>query len=150
MLFWQQILIIIFGILTLIFFIKSAREIKNKKNVYGLTPHLFFLGSFVWGDMIVLGPFWIIVSLISILLNNWYLFWLFVTVFWIIRSLGEVIYWLNEQFSGKNRNPPHTLKLYNMFQGDSIWFIYQLFWQCIFIFSIILSMYFGIRWLESI
>lgn len=150
MLFWQQILIGIFGISSFAFLIKSLWEIKNKKNVYGLTPYLFFLGAFVWGDMLILGPFWIIVTLISIFLNNFYLFLFFVSVFWIIRSLGETIYWLNEQFAGKNRNPPHTLNFHKFINSDAIWFIYQVFWQCVFVFSLVLSIYFCFRWLESL
>lgn len=150
MLFWQQVFVGMFGITSFAFFIKSFRETKNKKNVYGLTPHLFFFGAFVWGDMIVLGPFWIIVSLISIFLNNWYLLLLFISVFWIIRSFGEIIYWLNEQFAGKNRNPPFTLNFHKFINSEAIWFIYQVFWQCVFVFSLVLSIYFCKMWLESL
>lgn len=148
MLLWQTIIIFLFALISFIFLLRSFREIKN--NIYGLTPYLFFLGSFVWGDMIVLGPFWITVSVISLLLNNWYLFLLLISIFWIIRSLGEAIYWLNEQFAGKNRNPPHTLKFHKLINGDAIWFIYQLFWQCVFVFSLIISIYLSKLWLGSI
>lgn len=150
MLFWQQVFVLMLGITSFIFFIKSIRQTKNKKNVYGLTPHLFFLGAFVWGDMIILGPFWIIVTLISVFLNNWYLFLFFVSVFWIIRSFGEIVYWLNEQFAGKNRNPPHTLNFSKFINSEAIWFIYQLFWECVFVFSLVLSIYFCKMWLESL
>lgn len=150
MVFWQQALVAAFGISSILFFIKSLRQIKNKKNVYGVTTYLFFLGAFVWGDMVILGPFWIIVSLVSLILNNWYLFLLFVSVFWVIRSLGEMIYWLNEQFAGQKRNLPHTIKYYKFINSDAIWFINQLYWQCVFVFSIILSIYFCKLWLEGL
>lgn len=148
--FWQEIIISFFGINGLLFFLKSFHQVKNKKNVYGLTPYLFFLGAFVWGDVTVLGPFWIIASLVSLFLKNWYLFLLIVSLFWTIRSMGETIYWLNEQFAGKNRNPPHTLNFHKFFGGEAVWFIYQLFWQCILVFSILLSMYFAKIWLISV
>ncbi len=147
---FQQIIILTIGFLGLIFFLTSLLQIKNRKNVYGLTPFLFFLGGFVWGDMFILGPFWLIVSLMSLILNNFNLFLLIVSLFWLVRSFGEIIYWINEQFAGKNRNPPHTLKFHKIFQGDSIWFIYQLFWQCCLIFSIIFSLYFGVKLFGSI
>lgn len=150
MLFWEYIIIGIFGLLSLIFFIKSLREIRNKKNAYGLTPYLFFLGSFVWGDMIILGPFWILVSIVSTILNNFNLFLLFTSIFWTIRSLGEVIYWLNEQFAEKKHNPPHTLSFYFIIKSDAIWFIYQVFWQCVFVFSLILSIYLCKIWLQNV
>lgn len=147
---WQQVLIAIFGISSVLFFIKSLRETRNKKNVYGLTTYLFFLGAFVWGDMVVLGPFWIIVALISLNQNSWYLFLLFLSIFWTIRSLGETIYWLNEQFAGTKRNPAHMVKFYKFIKSDAIWFMNQLYWQCVFVFSLILSIYFCKMWLESL
>jgi len=150
MLFWQQVLIAIFGISSVVFFIQSLIETRKKKNVYGVTTYLFFLGAFVWGDMIVLGPFWIIVALISLILNNWYLFLLFLSVFWTIRSLGEMIYWLSEQFAGTKRNPAHIVKLYRFIKSDAIWFMNQLYWQCVFVFSLILSIFFCKMWLESL
>jgi hypothetical protein len=137
---WQIILITIFVIFNSLVFLKGFYEIK-RRNPYGLTKYLFFIGAFVWGDLLILGPFWIIVSLISIFLNNWTLFLLFCSLFWVIRSLGETIYWLNEQFAYTKRNPPPTLSFHKLVQGDAIWFIYQLFWQAVFVFATITSIY---------
>lgn len=150
MLFWQQIFLVIFAVFNVLIYIKGLYEIVRKRNPFGLTKYLVFVGAFVWGDVFVVAPFWIIVSSVSLLLNNWNLFLLFVSLFWVIRSLGEMVYWLNEQFAGKTRNPPHTLNFYKIFQNDSIWFIYQVIWQCVFVFSIVLSLYFSKVWLESI
>jgi hypothetical protein len=147
--FLQQTLISIIGITALVFFLFEVLRLKKNKSIYGLTNYLFFLGVFVWGDLIILGPFWILTSLISLYFNNWYLFLLIVSVFWSIRSFGEVVYWLNEQFAPKNRNNPDTLRLYKFVKNDSVWFIYQLFWQCIFVVSIIFSIYFSKLWLFS-
>jgi hypothetical protein len=137
---WQIILITIFVIFNSLVFLKGFYEIK-RRNPYGLTKYLFFIGAFVWGDLLILGPFWVIVSLISIFLNNWTLFLLFISLFWVIRSLGETIYWLNEQFAYTKRNPPPTLSFHKLVQGDAIWFIYQLFWQAVFVFATITSIY---------
>lgn len=141
--YWQNLIVWFFGISGLITFLFEILRLKNKKSVYTLTDYLFFLGAFVWGDIIILGPFWIIVSLVSIYLNSWNLFLTLVSLFWSIRSFGEIVYWLNEQFGGKNRNPPHTLKLYKYIKNDAVWFLNQLFWECIFVFSILLSLYFS-------
>ena len=146
---WQQVLVYFYLLSSFAFFIKSLHETKNKKRAYGLTPYLFFLGAFVWGDVLVLGPFWIASTIFVLLLNDWYLFLLIISIFWAIRSLGETIYWLNEQFAGKNRNPPHTLNFHKLIEGDAIWFVYQLFWQCVFVFSVIASIYIANLWLGS-
>lgn len=95
----------------------------------------------MWGDLLVIGPFWFLVSIISVLMNNWILFLLFISLFWVIRSLGEMVYWLNEQFAYTKRNPPPTLSFHKLVQGDAIWFIYQLFWQAVFVFSAVITIY---------
>ncbi len=146
---WQQIAVIIYGILNLWVFAKSFYEIKNRKNTFGLAGHFGFLGIFVRGDAVILGSFWVIVSCTILLLQDWYLFLLTLSLFWVVRSAGEVIYWLNEQFAAKFRNPPQTLKFYKFFNGESVWFIYQLFWQCVLVVSLIASIYLAALWLYS-
>jgi hypothetical protein len=147
---WQQTIVILLAFINIIFFFKAYYEITRNKNAFGLTHHLFFLGSYVWGDMIVLGPFWILASGISLILSDWYLFLLIISVFWVARSLGETIYWIAEQFSAKNRNAPQTLRFYKLFKSDAVWFVYQLINQCILVASIIFSIYFAKLWLAGI
>ena len=148
---WQEAAVFLYGLLNLFLFIKGYYESKYKKNAYGLTPHLLFLGIIAWGDAVVFGPFWIISSAISILLRDWYLFLLIVSVFWVVRSLGETIYWFNQQFSSKayRWNKPEKLILNSVFHNDSIWYIYQIIWQCITVVSTILSIYLTRLWLIS-
>lgn len=146
---WQQVAITIYIVLSLIALIKGFHEVKTKKNPFGLAGYLFFLGIFVWGDAIIFGLFWTITSLIALLLKDWYLFLLTVSLFWAVRSAGEIIYWLNEQFTDRHRNPPHNLRFYSFFNSEAIWFVYQIFWQCILIISLILSIYLVSLWLNS-
>lgn len=146
---WEQISVVLYGILNILVLIKGIHEVKDKRNVYGLAGQNSFLGIFVWGDAIVFGPFWILTSALVLFLQDWYLFLLVFSIFWSVRSFGEVIYWLNEQFAGKNRNPPHTLKFYKFFNNDSIWFIYQIYWQCILVVSLIASIYLSALWLNT-
>ena len=117
--------------------------LKNcaKKNPYGLTKPYNLIGSFVWVDAVVFGLFWTIVSLISAVLSNWLLFLITVSVFWLIRSIGEAIYWFNQQFSTRDRNPYHTLWASKIFPGDSVWVAMQIFWQCVTVVTSISSLY---------
>ena len=147
---WQQALIILYGCIHLACFVKGYFEITRKKNAFGTTAYLEWLGIFVWGDIFILGPFWILICLLTLLLNDWYLFLLFLSLFWTVRSFGEVIYWFNEQFAAKNRNLPSQLKMYKVFQNDAVWFVYQLFWQCVLIVSVIASLYLAKLWLETL
>lgn len=142
---FQNYLIITAGIGGLITSFLGFFHTINRKNPFGLTHWLAPFGSFVWGDAGILGIFWFLVSLLSFLTKNWYLFLTFISAFWFIRSIGETIYWLNEQFAHRHRNPPHTLIGYKIYKNDSIWFVYQTFWQCISVVSLISLFHFATK-----
>ncbi len=144
----QQTIVLIYGLINFLIFLKGFYETKYKRNAYGLIRSLAILGMFVWGDAVVFGLFWTVSSIITLYLKDWYLFLLIVSVFWVVRSLGETIYWFNQQFSKINRNPPEKLLGYSIFQNDSIWFAYQIVWQCITVVSILFTIYFAYMWLQ--
>lgn len=147
---WQQTFILLYALFNLFIFLKGLYESKYKKNAYGLTRPLLFIGVFVWGDAVVFGLFWLLSSVFALLLNDWYLFLLVVSIFWVVRSLGETIYWFNQQFSTIKRNPIKNLPMNSVFHNDSVLFIHQIIWQCVTVSSIILSIYFSWLWLQSL
>lgn len=146
---WQKLFIILWGIISLVMLIRGFRECKDKKNAFNLTPLLNIFGAFVWGDAVIFGIFWTLVSTVTLILNDWILFLLITSVFWVIRSFGETIYWLNQQFSPVKRNPPENFWFYKYFHNDSVWFVHQIYWQCITVISIIFTIYFAHLWLTS-
>lgn len=119
----------------------------SKKNAFGLTRWGLPLGIFVWGDAAVLGPFWMLCAAGALILQDWALFWLVVSLFWVVRSLGEVMYWMAEQFSTKQRNPPETLLFHTVFHDDSIWFAHQVFWQCALVLSTVATIASAAIWI---
>jgi hypothetical protein len=143
-----QKIVLIYGLINLLVFLKGFYETKYRKNAYGVTRPLYILGMFVWGDAVIFGLFWAFSSLIALYLKDWYLFLLIVSVFWVVRSLGETIYWFNQQFSKINRNPPEKLPCYSIFQNDSIWFAHQIGWQCVTVAALIFTIYFAHLWLS--
>ncbi len=147
---WQKLIIVIWGVSSFILFVKGFKESKDNKNSYGITPYLLPWGVFVWGDAVVFGLFWTLVSFAVLFLKDWILFLLIISVFWVIRSLGETIYWFNQQYSNINRNPPEKFWFYKYFHNDSVWFIHQIAWQCITVASIIFTIYFAHSWLNSL
>ena len=112
-----------------------------KNNPYGLTPIYNLIGAFVWVDAVIFGAFWFITSLVTLYLQSWILFLLALSIFWLVRALGETIYWFNQQFSHRNRNPYHTLWFSKIFPGDSSWVAIQIFWQCIAVATSISTIY---------
>lgn len=147
---WQKNILIGYGLLSLFLLMKGIYESMRKKKPYGETPFFFWMGIFVWGDAVVFSLFWFLTSTVSYLLDDWILFLLIVSVFWVVRSFGETLYWINQQFSDVKRNPPEKLRGYRFFGNDSIWFIYQIVWQCITVISLIATIYFANLWLMNI
>lgn len=146
----QEILLLLYGCVSLLAAVAGYVNAVRKRNVFGLTPHLIPLGIFVWGDAVLLGTFGVIASLVLYNLHNW---WLAVTawaVFWVVRSHGETVYWLNQQFSPLERNPPSSLPGYRFFPNDSLWFIYQLVWQCATVAAALCALYASQLWLKTL
>jgi len=126
--------------------LKQSKALNTNRE----TPWLFWMGAFVWADAVVLGIFWLLVIGLVLLLGDWLLFVLIYSVFWVVRSFGEAIYWLNEQFASKHRNPPHKFWIYKFFLNESVWFVLQVYWQCLLVLSIISSVYLFSLWLPTV
>lgn len=144
-----QTFLLFFIVLNLFVMVKAFIQCYIHKNAFGLTYYLNILGIFAWGDAIIFAPFWALVSAVALTLQDWTLFLLIFSLFWLVRSLGETIYWFNQQFSTLNRNPPEKLPGFKFFHNDSIWYIYQIFWQCVTVVSAVFSLYFSKLWLAS-
>ena len=117
----------------------------HKKNPYGLSRYFLPLGAFVWVDTVVFGLFFTLVSVYCLIINQTVLFFLIYSVFWLVRSTGEQIYWFLEQFTTQHRNPPHTLWPKKWFKGEESWIVMQVTWQCVTVVTLITSL-----WLFSI
>lgn len=153
--FYQRIFLIIYAIFNFSIFLWGVYQCRIKANSYGITWLLFPIGIFVWGDAVVFGLFWAGTSLISLILKDWILFLLIISVFWLVRSIGETIYWFNQQFTTVNRYPPKQLVGHQIFRGklleehDAIWFVYQISHQCLTVLTIITTIYLSHLWLNS-
>jgi len=124
-------------------------QCMKKKNAFGETWFLYPLGIYVWGDATVFGIFWAAAAIVSILLGDLILFFLIISLFWLVRSVGETIYWFNQQFSPIIRMDPKQRFTNKIFHNDSIWFIFQIANQCLTVITIITSLYLAKVWLTS-
>ena len=137
----QTLFVAGFGAFSFSGFYLGLKNCVKKKNPYGLTRKYNVIGSFVWADAVVFGAFWVIMSIISLVFSSWILFLITQSIFWLIRSIGETIYWFNQQFAMKNRNPAHTLFISKIFPGDSVWVAMQIFWQCVAVLTSVSTLY---------
>lgn len=144
---WQAYFLVSFAALSAALSAKGFYESHKKKNAFG-TVHTFAIGAYVWGDAVVFGAFWSIVSFVCLILQDWILFWLTLSLFWVVRSAGETIYWLNEQHAGKKRVNIKEKWLYKYFHNDSVLFIYQITQQCIMVIALVASIYFASKWIR--
>lgn len=148
---WQTAIVGVFAFLATVCFVLGLRESRDRHNAYGLTNIFLPLGVIAWGDAVMFGPFWLSLAAGTFFLQDWLLFVLAYCVFWVVRSTGETMYWFNQQFSHKvyEWNKPGNLHLHSVFRNDSIWFGYQVMWQCITVLSILASIYVGHLWLST-
>lgn len=140
-------LMAMFGVFSFLVCVRGLNEVTKKGRTFSNTRLLFWMGIFVWGDAVIIGLFWTLVSFVCILLNDSLLFALIVSVFWVVRSHGETIYWLNQQYAPMVRNHPKDMVGFHLFKDDSIWFIYQIAWQSIMVVSIIMTIFLVDKWL---
>ena len=127
--------------------LKAIYLVKNENKAFTETPWLLPWGAFVWGDAVVFGLFWFLISTASLLLKDWLLFWLVYSLFWVMRSLGETIYWLNQQFAVEKRDAPEKYWIYKIFKNESVWFVMQISWQCATVVSLVAAIYLASLWL---
>lgn len=136
-----------FILLNVFIFLYALWQCAFRNNPFGRC-HLAILGSFVWGDAVIFSLFWVGLSGLTYFFVRNINFFIFSTaVFFAVRGFGEVVYWLNQQFSKINRNPPENFLIERIFPGESVWFAYQIFWQVVIVVSVIFAVYFGFRWL---
>lgn len=129
-------------------FLLGLRQTYYKKNPYGLSFWLNPLGAFVWGDAVIFGIFNMLIVFVAIILKDFILFLLLTSVFWVVRSIGEQMYWFHEQFATNHRNLEHTLRLSKFFPRNSVWIAMQIYWQCVSVVAIVSSVYLFFRWLK--
>lgn len=135
----HQFVLLLLLLYSLMGLIISWYQTQVKQNFFGLCHFLNPLGAFVWTDGIILGLFWVGLSLMLLFLNNPMYSLLTYSLFWTVRSSGEIIYWLLEQFATTKRNPPATLLPYLLFPNESVWIVMQLGWQCTLLLSLLVD-----------
>ena len=148
---WQIGIISLWGLFALTGFLQSLRACMSQKKSFSAVPVVFYaFGAFVNADLVIFGAFWTLISLISLILRDFILFLLIISIFWLIRSIGETMYWFLQQFSPRKGNNPEKFWFHRIFKDDSVWFVLQIYWQCITVITIITSLYLGKIWLQNI
>ena len=145
-----QILVALYALLNFTTFIYSLHKVKNKKGAFERVPQpLIVTGSFVWADHVVFGLFWTLASLLVLYFQDFLLMLLIISVFWLVRSVGESMYWFLQQFSQINRNPPESFRIHKIFHNSSVWFVHQIYWQALTVTTIITTLALAALWVKE-
>lgn len=88
---------------SLITFFSYLRSKSNQ--FYSDTFLLLPFGVFVWGDGLILGPFWVLSGFFLHALSGYGKFQ-YVMIFFALRFFYEVIYWIVHQAASKSYRPP--------------------------------------------
>jgi len=143
----QGLICLLFAILNFSICVRGWYLCKYKQGAFTRTPWLYPLSIFVWADAVVFGAFLGLSALICFLFSDFILFLLILSLFWLVRSIGETIYWFCEQFATNHKNPVDTLPFQNVFHGEAIWFVFQIFMQCVTVVTAITTVYLFSLWL---
>jgi len=142
--------------LSLILFIIAIVQISDG-NITGFQP-LFFgfgfllFGAFNWADIFIFSLLWIILSFILLRIQKGIYFFLAYFSFWFIRSSGEVLFSVLQQFHPQTR--PWLMYLPRAVMQQSIlgkfilvryWVVEQTFFQSIAVLSLFGLIYTGMK-----
>lgn len=147
---WQQYVVLGTGVFGAVTLLKGLFETKAKRNPYGLAGVFHLAGAFVWGDAVVFGWFWMLTAGLVWYLADFVLFMLLISLFWTVRAVGEIWYWLLQQFSMVAREKPEDSILYPLYRSEAVWFGHQIIWQCVLVLSLVSCLYFATLWVRSI
>jgi hypothetical protein len=135
------IILLAFIFLTAISFFKIRRSHKLIEFIYSWG---FPFGAFVWEDLFVFSLYGVLTSAISLYLHQIRLGLLFASIFWMVRSAGETLYFFLQQFITP-KHDPHNLhkhfEILNKIFGDISYqqslIIMQVTFQTILMFSFV-------------
>lgn len=100
---------------------KRLNHLNNEHFFKDCPSYAKMMGIYVWGDAFIFLPFHIIIFLFSLIsLPFGLLLW---SVFFSIRSLGEVLYWFLQQF-GERSYRPHDFG-FTKLDNHAIYIFYQ-------------------------
>lgn len=125
--FLQQLLLVNI-VVQLALFLLSIKNLSVKKYYRKTINWIFPIGAYVWDDALPISVFWTISSILLFFLNDLKSTLILVLIFFLFRFLGEMFYWLLQQFHSDNFRP-NDFGLKNL-PNQNIYIIYQVWNMC--------------------
>lgn len=95
----MAIILLLLGALYASLFLISFLQVRQGKEEFGfIYQWVFWVGSFVWEDLMVFSAYHLFAVFVTSLLQDLRVGLLMIGVFWVVRSTGETIYFFLQQF----------------------------------------------------
>lgn len=137
----MTLFILVSFLAALVISLYSWHKVKNDQFYSDVPQPLLAIGIYVWGDGLVIGPFWLVATLFWAILAisplNIVRFYL---LFLIIRSTYEVMYWINHQMFERDYVPPLFRKV-EWLNAEQHGILYQLLHMCLIVLAISLLLF---------
>ena len=117
-----------------IVFLISLKKAKNDA-FYQDSWIVSLFGIYVWGDGLVLAPFWMLSGMVFFFLSMGQIIQ-YLLVFYALRSFYEVLYWIVHQVAKKDYQPPFFRHI-SWLGANEAAILYQLIHMCIVFFALI-------------
>ena len=133
-------LIIFWIVLNLLLLILSFCKVRNSGEEVTFITWAYPLGAFIWEDLLVFSFYNILASVIILILKDLRYILVFPLFFWLIRSLGETLYWFLLQFNQPAIYPHSEYDwdkggwvkyLFGDLSDQKYFIIYQIGWQVV-------------------
>jgi hypothetical protein len=117
-------LLLFLGVLYFSLFVISFFKVRSNGEEFSfIYPWAFWVGAFVWEDLMIFAALHAIFVLITYLAHDLRYGLLMIGIFWIVRSTGETIYFFLQQFFMPNHHPhylhPHFEQMKRVFGNIS-------------------------------
>ena len=132
-------LLLVISLIGLLLLAVSVTKLRNSGEKFMFTyAWSGILGAFVWEDVVVLSGFYVLASLLTILVKDIRVGLLLLCSFWVVRAAGEALYMFLQQFH-RPSHAPHYLeelfgplrKIFGNITIQKCFIVMQVFWQVI-------------------
>lgn len=130
-------------------------------NVYHSGEQVTFItwaypfGAFVWEDLFIFSFYNIIASVVILFIKDFRYIFVFILSFWLVRAIGETLYWFLQQFNQPAEYPHSqydwnsggwTKLIFGNLSDQKYFIIYQIGWQVVTVFCIVGLIYVLKNW----
>lgn len=108
----MSLILFLLSIILVLYLIISWNEVRDSQDKFEFTYHWSgWIGAFVWEDILVYSFLHLLFLLTTFLFHDLRIGLMMISIFWIVRSAGETLYFFLQQFH-EPEGDPHGLEIH--------------------------------------